>query len=51
MVKAYDAVDRVAADLDATFAALKATWEKSMFPIPGHPRLRLPPRVLAGVPA
>jgi hypothetical protein len=32
MVKAYDAVDRIAADFDATFAAVKATWEKSMWP-------------------
>jgi hexosaminidase len=32
MVKAYEAADRVATDLDTTFAALKATWEKSMYP-------------------
>jgi hypothetical protein len=32
LVKAYEKVDRLAGDLDATFAALKATWEKSMFP-------------------
>lgn len=32
LVKAYDAVDRIAGDLDATYAGLKATWEKSMFP-------------------
>lgn len=32
LVKAYDAVDRIAADFDATFAAVKATWEKSMWP-------------------
>jgi hexosaminidase len=32
LVKAHGTVDRLAADLDATFAALKATWEKSMFP-------------------
>ncbi len=32
LVKAYETVDRIAADLDATFAAVKATWEKSMYP-------------------
>ncbi len=32
LVKAFNTVDRIAGDFDATFAALKATWEKSTFP-------------------
>jgi hexosaminidase len=32
LVKAYATVDQIAGDLDATYASLKATWEKSMFP-------------------
>ncbi len=32
LVKAHDTLDRIAKDLDTTFADLKATWEKSMFP-------------------
>lgn len=32
LVKAHATVDRIARDLDDTYASLKATWEKSMFP-------------------
>ncbi len=45
LVKAHDTIDRLVSDLDTTYANLKATWEKSMFPknrtVDGKPYLHI----------